>query len=204
MKAAGVEPGAAGPAGAAGAAGVVIPVSRRRAAARAVACLAGGTAVGLVPIGVLPRLQWTPTAVDNRLDEYALLAAMLPLAGVSAALLWRGARWLAAACWPGRLRIEAGPAALTLALGPFGTAAYDARRLCIRYPFERVDDPQGAGFEGFLPEDVQRVQFLPEITHPEAKGSLRLRILKFAAGTESDIACRLNAVVRHWRHEPLE
>ncbi len=181
---------------------VFVPVSRGRALVRVALLFALGAALAVVSLSVIGGLKFTPSAVSNRIEDYALACLMIPVAIAALWLAWRGTAWLLLAAWPGRLDIEATDAALTFRLGPFGCSVYDARRLDVKYPYELSTDEESAQFEAFVPEEEQIKNFLPQISHPDVRGSIRLEILKFAKETEPMIAQQLRPLIVRWRGHP--
>ncbi|MCC7292704.1 MAG: hypothetical protein IT449_11655 [Phycisphaerales bacterium] len=184
---------------------IVLPVSRVRAAMRfAFYALAAGGCYLLLRLAA-PAIRFTPSGASNRIEDYALLAALLPVAGLGLWLAWRGTRWLALAGWPGRVGIEAGERELVLALGPFGSLRLDAARLRAVYLFELdEDDLESDQFEAHLPENHQRQTLLPRMTHPECPFPLRERLLLLLGGDEADLARQLAPVIHAWRGEPWD
>ncbi len=152
-----------------------------------------------------PAIRFTPSGASNRIEDYALLIALLPVAGLGLWLAWRGARWLALACWPGRVGVEADARELVLALGPFGFWRLDAVRLRAVYLFELDSDELASDqFEAHLPEDHQRRVMLPRLSHPDCPFPIRERLLALLAGDEPELARQLAPFIRAWRGEPLE
>ena len=181
---------------------LVLPVSRGRSLVRAVLMLSGALASAFLVFVVGEGLKFRPSAVSNRIEDYALACLMIPVAVMAAYLAWRGAAWLALACWPGRLGIEVSNQSITFRTGPFGTVVYDARRLVVAYPYQLSADDESMCFEKFLPQQEQERCFLPRITHPDARRSIRQDILRFAKGAEPSITEQLLPFISRWRAGP--
>lgn len=176
-----------------------LTVCRSRALVRGLTWLVPAAILGAATVFVFGGLEFAPSGVSNRLVEYSLavVALPLPVAGAYAAFL--ALRWFALGLWPRRLGIFAAPEHLQFRLGPFGTRTFDARRLTIRYPFELADDEDDAAFESFLPQETQVETLLPRITHPQSKRPLNQVILRFATGSEIDMARALRPAIEAWR-----
>ncbi len=114
--------------------GFHIPFSRTAALVRAVALLVVATVL-LVPLpAVWSRLHFVPSAVSNRITDYAL--AWLLLIGFLAGLLmaWRAVVWFVAVLAPGPLGFWIGREALTARLATFGRWTCPWRTLRIEWP----------------------------------------------------------------------
>ena len=148
----------------------------------------------------LRAIDFTPSAVSSRWVSYSIVLALIPVALAAAAATWTALRWLLLALWPGQLGIFADPDALTLRLGPFGTRRYPADQLDIRYPYELIDDDDAdGGFEAYLPEEQQRAQFLPRITHTAMATPLNRELLRFTALPEPAAVRIVRPVLDVWR-----
>lgn len=178
---------------------VVLSVSRSRAATRGLLCLVPALLLGAATFTIYSRLNFVPTAISNRLVDYSIAVVALPCPIFTLVFGFRAVRRLLLSCWPGDVAIVADETALTLRLGPFGTRAYDAVRLDAKYPFEQSGEFDDGGFEAYLPEEEQLTRFLPRLTHPAAPEPLNHTILRFAVGTEPDVAVALRPVIDHWR-----
>ena len=179
---------------------IFVPLARGRAATRAILWSVPALLLGAAVFVVYSRLHFVPTAVSNRIVDYAVAVAALPLPILALICAIRTVRYVLAVVWPSPVGVYADAQALELRLGPFGTAAYPAGELAIRYPFELSGDDDG-GFEAFLPEEEQMARLLPRITHPRAKRSIHRTILHFMAGGESEIAQALRPAIELWRGE---
>ena len=178
---------------------IFLPLSRGRAATRAILWAVPTLLLGAAAFVVYSRLHFVPTAVSNRIVDYAVAVAALPLPVVCVICAIRTVRYLLVVVWPSSLGVYARTPALELRLGPFGTIVYPGRELIIRYPFELSGDEENGGFEAFLPEEEQLARLLPRITHPQAKKPIHRTILHFIAGGESDIARALRPAIELWR-----
>lgn len=97
-----------------------IPAGRAVPLGRASLLLAGGVICFLPPYQMWPALKFAPSAVSNRITDYAIawLLGILILCGL--ALCWRSVRWAAFALWPGRTGFELAADGIHARLGPFG------------------------------------------------------------------------------------
>jgi len=150
---------------------------------------------------VLSQLHFKGGAPASLIVTIALALVIVPFGLVGVITAISGLRWLAAACWPTSLGIEADATTLTLALGPFGTRRYDTARLDVRYPFELDDDEEGDTFEALLPEERQIREFLPNMRHPDTRDAIDRVMLRFVDGTERNVAGALRPVLAIWRGE---
>jgi len=178
---------------------VVLSISRGRAASRALLCGIPAILLGITTILIYTRLNFVSTGVSNRLVEYSIAVISLPIPLIALWTALKSLRWLLLALWPASVAVVASSDSLTFRLGPFGTQAYDAPRLEVRYPFELSQDEEGGGFEAFLPEEEQRARLLPRILHPDARGPLQRIILRFVKVAESDAARTLRPSIDRWR-----
>ncbi len=176
-----------------------VPLARLRALTRAVFWSVVSCAAGLAVTMIFGRLQFHPTGISNRLVDYSIAVTLLPLAPLAIFSAIRALRWLALCVWPGALGVYASEEALILRLGSFGTRRYDAARLDVRYPFELSGDIDDGAFEAFLPQEEQLASLLPRITHPDARQPLNLVMLRYAGGSESELAHRLRPMLDKWR-----
>lgn len=148
---------------------------------------------------VFRSLDFSPAGGSHRLVDVSLLIAVLPVAVGAVYLLVLGLRWIALAVWPTSVGVVATSDALILRLGPFGIRRFDVARLDLKYAFELTGDEDDGGFESFLPEKEQMAMFLPRMLHPTYKERIDLLILKFAGGSESDVADALRPAFDRWR-----
>jgi hypothetical protein len=156
--------------------------------------------LGAATCVVFQGLDFAPTAISNRLVDVGIAFCALPLPLGAFFCAVRAVRWLLLAAWPASLGIFASEREMTFRLGPFGTKAFDARRLLIRYPSELPEDDHG-GFERFLPVEEQFATLLPVITHPDSAEPLNLLILRVAGADEATLACHLRPAIARWRGE---
>lgn len=175
-----------------------IAVSRVKALTRAMLWGVPGCFLAAAAWLVYERLDFTAPVLANRLVEYCIALAALPLAAASVVCLVGGLRRLLLAVWPAPLGIFAGNNELVMRLGPMGTKRFGADRLEIRYPFE-LDDDEGGTFEAFLPEDQQVAAYLPRMRHPNARTPVHLLILAFAGETEREVVEKLRPAIDRWR-----
>lgn len=168
---------------------LVTPVSRMRALSRGAAWGAGALILGVMARAAWERLDFTRTGVHSLLVEGALAVVGLAPAAGAVICAARAFLYLLLGLWTKRIGVFADDEYLTLRLGPFGTMEYPVRELDIRYPFELSGDEDS--FEAFLPKDVQRATMLPRmLRHGEPK-PIQQMILRFAAGTEAEVAARM-------------
>jgi hypothetical protein len=176
-----------------------LPLSRGRAATRAVLCAVPTLLLGAATFVVYGRLQFFHTAISNRIVDYAVGVAALPLPVLGIVCVLRAARHFLGVVWLSPLGIQADDESLKLHLGPFGNVSYPARELDIRYPFELSGDFDDGGFEQFLPEEEQMARLLPRMTHPRAKLPINRTILRFALGEEAQIAALMRPAIEQWQ-----
>ncbi len=195
---------------------IELPVGRSRSLTRA-SLWGVVAALVVVPLrAVFERLNFVPTAFSNRLVDYSFVLLALPFVLLAVSCVIKSMQWLLLASWPGKIGIFADENELTLRLGPFGTRRFDTKRLDIRYPFERREEEDEGGFEALLPEEDQRRNLLPHMfvwhRFPAGAGQgLETRtkrpvqvdrlILRFASGSESDLAARLRPLIERWREK---
>ena len=178
---------------------IFVPLARGRAATRAVLWAVPTLLLGAAAFTVYSRLNFVPTAVSNRIVDYAVAIAALPLPILSLICAVRAIRQILAVFWFAPLGAYASAQALELRLGPFGSATYPAQELSIRYPFELSGDEEDGGFEAFLPEEEQKARLLPRIVHPNAKPPVHRTLLRFLSGDEAQIAKALRPAIELWR-----
>ena len=183
---------------------IFISLSRGRAATRAVLCAVPTLLLGAATFVVYGRLEFFPTAISNRIVDYAVMVAALPLPVLGIVCAIRAARHFLAVVWLSPLGIQADDESLKLHLGPFGNVSYPARELDIRYPFELSGDFDDGGFEQFLPEEEQMARLLPRMTHPRARLPINRIILRFALGDEAQIAALMRPAIERWRRRHSE
>ncbi len=176
-----------------------LPLSRGRAATRAVLLAVPALLSGAATFVVYSRLQFAPTAVSNRIVDYAVAVAALPLPMLAVLSAIRAVRHFLAVVWFSPLGIEANDDSLKLRLGPFGAVSYPAAELNIRYPFELSGDLEDGGFEQFLPKEEQMARLLPRITHPQARLPINRTILRFVTGDEAQVAAVIRPAIERWR-----
>lgn len=178
-----------------------VPVARGRAVARASVWLAPALVHALISWHILTDIRLEAASGANTVVAVAWIAMLVPFGLVGAVMVIVGLRWLALALWPGRVGVTATADELKLALGPFGTRSFDASRLEAKYFFELSIDVVDEGFEALLPDEEQVANFLPRLRHPDAKEPLNRRLMRFATGTEPEIAQTLRPVIACWRRE---
>ncbi len=166
-----------------------LPVARGRMLLRGLVWGAAGLLLGILAREIFSKLDFTRTGVHSRLVEASLAVVALPIAVGAAGCVWHGFRHLLVALWVGELGITLRANSLALRLGPFGSRDYPTGELAIKYPFELSGDEES--FEAFLPDELQRSTMLPRITHPSEKVPISRQILRFAQGTEPQIAQRI-------------
>ena len=182
----------------------VWPVSRFRAATRGLFHAVPALLLTAASAAVYGRLHFAPTGVSNRLVDWSIAVVASPCPAAALVFGFHSVRWLLLFLWPSCVEIRADESTLTLRLGPFGTRAFDVARLDAKYPFEQTGDFEDGGFEGYLPEEEQLARFLPRITHPRATEPINRTILRFIAGSESEIAAAIRPVIERWRLRRLD
>lgn len=165
---------------------IFLPFARGRAFLRALVWSAGGLTSGIAAAALFSKLDFTRTGVHSRLVELSLAVIALPFAIIAVGCVWHGFRHLLAALAVVELGIHLRATSVALRLGPFGSRVYPVNELDIKYPFEFSGDEES--FEAFLPEQLQRATMLPRITHSSEKVPISRQILRFAQGTEPQIA----------------
>ncbi len=178
---------------------IFLPLSRGRAATRAVLWAVPTLLLGAATIVVYRPLQFAPTATSNHIVDYAIAIAALPLPALGVVCAIRAVRHFLAVVWFSRLGVYATEQSLRLQFGPFGTVVYPAKELDIRYPFELSGDFENGGFEQYLPEEEQIDRFLPRIIHPRAKLPINRTILQFVSADEALIASMMRPAIGQWR-----
>ena len=140
--------------------------------------------------------------MSSPLVNASLTLAVLPILLSGLVCVWHGLRWIGLALWPGKIGFFAHSQSFDTCLGPFGARSFPVNELSIKYLFELDDDElSDGGFEAYLPEEVQTSRFLPRISHPSSLRDLNEVILRFADGSEEDIAKRLRPAIKVWRNE---
>ncbi len=169
---------------------VEIPVSRSRAVERGLVRLGPGVFAVLIAVYIVMDLNFTPTGVSNRLTEYCLATAMVPVFLAGLALAVSGSRWILLGVWPGQLLIVATADAITLHLGPMGRFIYDTDALKVTYPFEETGDPGGDEvpvYESLLHPAEQMATLLPRIVHTGTSERIEREIMRFTRLPESSL-----------------
>lgn len=179
---------------------IELPVDRAKSVTRALSWGVPAVLLLVCATAVFGRLQFVPTAFSNRLVDYSI-ALLLVVPGVLLAIacVIKSLQWLLLAFWPGKVGVVAQEHELTLRLGPFGTKRYDMNRCDVRYPFEMDDEENEGRFEAYLPEDRQRSSLLPRIVASDTSEPVDRLILRFASGSESDLAVALRPMIDRWR-----
>lgn len=181
---------------------VRVPVARSRSMTRAVFWWMPAIILAAVAWELFRRLNFHWSAVSTRLVDYSVAVVALPIVVAALVCGFHGVRWALLAVWPGRIGVYAERDALILRLGPFGVRRYDLARLEVRYPFEALDDANGAedaDFEAYLPVDEQMATLLPRITHPNSDEPLNWVVLRFVSGPEACVAAALRPAIARWR-----
>jgi len=171
---------------------MALKVDRVRALGRGLVWLTAAVPLLLIVGLLLSRLDFTKTGVHSLLVEASLALLAIPLGVGALVCAFRGFQHLLLGFWIGDIGMAADDHHLTLCLGPFGTRTYPVSELDIKYPFELSGDEES--FEAFLPEETQRATMLPRILHPSVREPISRTILRFASGTEVEIAQQ----VRPW------
>lgn len=178
-----------------------LPVARGRVFVRGLLWALGALLVGLGVLTVVASLDFKPTGVSNRLVEYSIAAVLIPfLAGA----IWcavTAVRWMILAGWPSAVGVFVGGDALALRLGPWGTRRYAWDSLDVRYWFEHDPDDLAGMVEAFLPEEVQRAQFLPQICRNGESESINRMVLHRTGRSEQEAADALRDALAIHRHD---
>ncbi len=176
-----------------------IRVSRLKGLTRGAVWLVISFVLGAATYLVFHSVDWSFSAVSSRLVTVSMVFFGLPLAMGALLTAFFGSRWFALAVWPAGIGVHADPLGLQLRLGPFGSSRCDSARIEVRYPFELAEKGGDGGFEAYLPVEEQMDRFLPRIVDRVSGRRLDLVILRFAAGTESEVARQLRGIVAVWR-----
>ncbi len=178
---------------------VYVPAARGRALARGCVELALGLALAMTVVYFVSDLRLVPSGVSNRIGDYAVLAAMVPVSVAALVLVCRGLKWAALCAWPTDVGFGFTRDKLIIRLGPFGSAQYPAGVVSVRYPFEMsADEAAGSSFEAFLPEDEQLATLVPLITPPDG-APVRLDLLRYTGRSETELAGALAPLLNGWR-----
>lgn len=178
-----------------------LPVARGRVLVRGLLWAVASVIVGFPVVRIVTGLEFTPTGVSNRVVEYAIVIALLPVAALA---VWCGVtaiRWILLAAWPGAVGVFADGAGLTFRLGPWGTKRFALDRLDVRYWFQHDPDELTGKVEAFLPEDEQRDRFLPQIRHVGDATAINAVILRRTARSEREAADAFREVIARWQRD---
>ncbi len=180
-----------------------IPVDRVRALLRGSLWLVPAAILVSISVPLWPVFRNESSAISNRLVtwSFALLLAPLPISGILCG--FHAFRWLLLACWPARIGVFGNEDRIELRFGPFGFRSVEGARLEIRYPFERIGEDDEPTFEAYLPEEDQVARFLPRIRYPGMREPINQAILRYAKGSEPEIASALRPLLKQW-HRPTD
>lgn len=179
----------------------VIPLSRIRAASRALPLLAGAVGVGYFCLARARHLEFTPNAISNRIEDWSILTLLIPLALLSLYLGFWGLAWLLLALWPGQLGFELDEKGFRGRLGPFGSFSFDSGRLKVTYPFDLPEEETEGQVEAYFPEEMQRMTLIPRIKAAPGGRDLKPLFRRFTALAEQDVAALCWPVFTVWRGE---
>ena len=178
-----------------------LSVARGRVLVRGLLWAVGAVLVGFGVLTVVSGLDFKPTGVSNRLVEYSIAAVLIPF---GAGAIWcavTAVRWMLLAAWPGAVGVFVGADALVLRLGPWGTRRLEWDSLDVRYWFEHDPDELEGLVEAFLPEEVQRAQFLPQIRCPGESESINRMLLRTTGRSEQEAADALRDALASRRRD---
>lgn len=179
---------------------LLVPVDRIRGLIRGLSWSVPAAVIGAISVPIYINLDFRTTAVSNGLVQAAMALVASPLPILAAICGFQSLRWMLLAAWPQRLGVFANADRLILKLGAFGSQEFNTDRLDVRYPFELIEESEEeATFEAYLPEEEQIARFLPRLMHPASVEPINRTILRFAGGTEADVAARLLPMVQLWR-----
>lgn len=178
---------------------IFVPLSRGRAATRAVLWLVPALLLCVSCYLIYGKLNFSANAVSNRIVDFAVATAALPLVILMGFCVMRFVQYTLMVCWFSPLGVRAGAEFLELRLGPFGSAGYRSAELDIRYPFELSGDFEDGGFEQFLPEEEQISRLLPRILHQNSPRPINRTFIRFLRGDERAIANSLRPAIEYWR-----
>ncbi len=185
-----------------GLAPVKIGIPRTMAAERAIMRMTPGVMMILAVLGVMQWLNFRPSAVSNRIADYSLAVAMIPIAAAGLVLTYHGLKWLTLALWPAWVGIVADSDGLTLRLGPFGRTRYALDRLDIRYPFEIADQltpDDDMIYEAHLDPAEQLDRLMPRIRYPGESDTLDRRLKIVTRIDEKTLADALRPFIEYAR-----
>lgn len=180
---------------------IFLPFSRGRAATRAILWLVPTLLLAALAFVVYSQLDFSPNAVSSRIVDFSIAFGGLPLPLLTIFCGVRAFQHILAIVWVAPLGVFAGSDVLELRFGPFGSAAYPARELDIRYPFELSGDFDDGGFEHYLPEEEQLARLLPRILHHRAAKPINRTMLQFLSGDEQATAHALRPAIELWRSQ---
>ncbi len=183
---------------------VSLPASRAGLTRKAAVRLLIAAILGLVAARAWIWLDFSPSAIGNRIVQLSLAVALVPLFVAFLLTAWSGLRYLAAGAWPGPSGVEIREDRIVLRRGLLPAWTFPAAGLDLRYYFDMDEDEHGGVFESYLPEAQQRRTLLPPLrtgAHPEP---VRLLILRWTAHDEAFVAERLAAGLEalRRRHRP--
>lgn len=179
-----------------------VPISRVRGAVRGLLWFGPGALLMLAAAIALQGIWGGVRGMSSPLVNASLTLAVLPILLGGLVCIWHGSRWIGLALWPWKIGFFAHARLFEMCLGPFGVRSFPVSELTIKYLFELDDDElSDGGFEAYLPEEVQISRFLPRMSHPSSPRGLNEIILRFADGSEEDIAKRLRPAIKAWRNE---
>ena len=179
---------------------IELPIGRSKGFTRAALWSVLAVLLVLPLRAVFERLNFVPTAFSNRVVDYAVALIAIPVVLMAIVCVARSLQWLSLAFWPRRIGVYAAESKLILRLGPFGTRSYDPTKLEVCYPFERNEEDDGeSGFEALLSEEEQRKSLLPSMFDTGTRVRIDRLILRFALGSESDLAAKLRPLLDRWQ-----
>ena len=148
---------------------------------------------------VLPRLQFIPSAVDNRLGDYCWAFVVAAIAAGGVAAVWSALRWAAYAAWPAGMAIVADADGLHFRLGPLGRRDFDWTDMRATYRFElSADTDDMALLDGDDP-DEEVARRLPILRHRGASEEVNVLLLRFADDDEPALADKLRPFIESVR-----
>jgi len=166
------------------------------------------TPLGLYLINLIwriwPSLVFVPTAVSNRITDYALAVVLVLLAAVGFSFALAGLRWLLFLFWPARLHIVADSKRLCIPTGPIGRLELDWERMSARYSFEVEPEELGEGFDSLMDEDEEPSVRLPLLRHPALRTPVNDLLTAFAGLEEGRLVGLLRPYVERVRRRQAE
>jgi hypothetical protein len=185
-----------------------LPADRGGLLRKATVRLLAAALLGVVAARLWAWLDFSPSAVGNRIVQVSLVVLVIPLVLAAAMVAMSGMRQFLAGAWPGFSGVEIRQDRIVLRRGALPSRSYAATDLDLRYLFEMDEDEHNGVFESYLPEDHQRATMLPPLRCAREPEPLRLVLLRWTAVDEpraaAALAGGLEALRRRYRPDLLQ